>query len=242
VWVQITNTSVWWQYQNTTALNWSPATSDMNLYDPLPSSINATAYFAPVYQVITVCCCAEANCANVDLTFCGTPGVTCIKLPTCPDFERIFPYVPRRSFLSLENYQGISIAAWGTDLAALNETTGYFWAVNNSAGLDKCLIFFRGDGGVVIGTPIVVEFDHSSASKKGLLGLLGLLGLIPLILCCCLLLLCCLRRKKREGDVHFATFDPCASAAPSVCAVPPPVCAMGLPAPAATCAPSIPVF
>jgi len=47
-----------------------------------------------------------------------------------------------------------------------------------------------------------------SSSKKGLLGLLGLLALIPLILCCCLLLLCLLRRKKREGDVHFATFDP----------------------------------
>jgi len=52
----------------------------------------------------------------------------------------------------------------------------------------------------------------SAQSPKGLLGLLGLLGLIPLCICCLLLLLCLLRRKKREGDVHFATFDPNAAA------------------------------
>jgi len=46
------------------------------------------------------------------------------------------------------------------------------------------------------------------SNKSLLLLLLLLLLLIPLALCCCLLLLCLLRRKKREGDVHFATFDP----------------------------------
>jgi hypothetical protein len=57
----------------------------------------------------------------------------------------------------------------------------------------------------------------SSSSSKGLLGLLGLLGIIPLALCCLLLLLCLIRRKKREGDVHFATYDPQSGPAPSFC-------------------------
>jgi hypothetical protein len=75
----------------------------------------------------------------------------------------------------------------------------------------------------------------SSNSSKGLLGLLGLLGLIPLLLCCCLLLLCLIRRKKREGDVHFATFDPnaapvCASACAPVASACAPVYASACPA------------
>jgi len=52
------------------------------------------------------------------------------------------------------------------------------------------------------------DCPDSYSSNKGLLGLLGLLGIIPIALCLLSLLLCLLRRKKREGDVHFATFDP----------------------------------
>jgi hypothetical protein len=47
-------------------------------------------------------------------------------------------------------------------------------------------------------------------------------------LCCCLLLLCLLRRKKREGDVHFATFDPQAANMGAPCASVPAM-GMGMP-------------
>jgi len=94
------------------------------------------------------------------------------------------------------------------------------WALHNDevAVADKAAIYdgrwtYRAPS-IGQAPPQLVRHDgpndcpDDSSSSKGLLGLLGLLGIIPLALCCLSLLLCLLRRKKREGDVHFATFDP----------------------------------
>jgi hypothetical protein len=94
--------------------------------------------------------------------------------------------------------------------------------------IDSATFCFR-DVIVPVACPtILLGFNCPSSSKKGLLGLLGLLGIIPLVLClllCCLILPCFCRRTKREGDVHFATFDPHAapiagSVAPGSCMAP----------------------